>query len=84
MTLTGAIVIYIIIWWIVFFSSLPIGITQNDKKFEENIKGIDPGSPKNPNIGKKFFYSTLITTIIFIIIHYMVKEQYLNIRELLD
>ena len=26
---------------------------------------MDPGAPKNPKIGKKFFITTLITTIIF-------------------
>ena len=84
MSLTGSIVIYICIWWIIFFASLPIGISHKNKKFEDTIAGIDPGSPKNPKIGKKFFYTTLITTIIFIIIYFMVETQYLNIRELLE
>ena len=84
MSLTGSIVIYIIIWWIIFFSSLPIGINHKNKNYEDSIIGADPGSPKNPKIGKKFFYTTLITTIIFIIIYFMVEEEYFNIRELIE
>ena len=52
MSLTGSIVIYICIWWIIFFASLPIGISHKNKKFEDTIAGADPGSPKNPKIGR--------------------------------
>ena len=57
MSLTGSIVIYICIWWIIFFASLPIGISHKNKKFEDTIAGADPGSPKNPKIGKKFLHN---------------------------
>ena len=84
MNITGSIIIFIIIWWIVFFSTLPIGIKHNSKKFKENIIGEDPGAPKNPNIGKKFFYTTLITSLIFLFIYYMVNNDYFNLRDYLD
>ncbi len=84
MSLTGSIVIYIIIWWVVFFSVLPIGIIQNNKKFKDNIRGEDPGAPKNPNIGRKFFYTTLITSLIFLIIYYIVTNNYFNLRDYLN
>ena len=67
MSLTGSIVIYICIWWIVFFASLPIGISHKNKKFEDTIAGIDPGSPKNPKIGiNDFDISILINNISYI------------------
>ena len=60
MSITGSIIVYISIWWIVFFSVLPIGIKSNNSEYKEKIEGNDPGSPKNPNIGKKFFFTTLL------------------------
>ena len=81
MSITGSIVVYVIIWWIVFFSVLPIGIKQNNKPFGNNLEGIDPGAPKNPNILKKFLYTTLITTVIFAGIYYIVASNYFNLRE---
>ena len=45
---------------------------------------MDPGAPKNPNIAKKFFITTLITTIIFSVIYYLVDIEFLNLRELLN
>ena len=61
---TGSLIVYICIWWIVFFSVLPIGIKSSDEKYRESLKGNDPGAPKNPRIAKKFILTTLITTII--------------------
>ena len=81
MGLTGSIIIYVIIWWIVFFLLLPVGIRSNNAKFNDKIAGEDPGAPKNPNIGKKFIYTTIITSIIFVGIYYMVINDFLNLRE---
>ena len=81
MSITGSLIIYVIIWWIVFFALLPIDVNREKKG---NIRGIDAGAPENPKIIKKFAYSTLITSIIFIIIYLLVKYEYLNIRNLIS
>ena len=80
MSITGSLIVYISIWWIVFFSILPIGIKSQNTKFTEDLQGNDPGAPKNPKIAKKFFTTTIITTVLFLILYYLVKKNYLNIR----
>ena len=77
---TGAIIVYICIWWIVFFSVLPIGIKSQSIEFKDDFQGNDPGAPKNPRIGKKFLITTLITSIIFAVIYYLVINDHLNLR----
>ena len=84
MGITGSIIVYILIWWIIFFSVLPLGIQSNKQKFEERIDGMDPGAPINPKIAKKFLITTIITSIIFIVIYYLVKFNLLNLREYLQ
>ena len=81
MSLTGSLIIYVLIWLIVFLALLPIDVNREKK---QNIIGIDAGAPENPKIIKKFVYSTLITSIIFIIIFLLVKYEYLNIRNLIS
>ncbi len=70
MGITGSIIVYVMIWWIIFFSVLPIGIQSNKEVFKEKI-------------GIKFLITTLITTIIFFVIYYLVNIDLLNLRELL-
>ena len=84
MSLTGLAIIYIIIWWIIFFSVLPVGIQSKKEKFQEKIEGIDPGAPNNPKIAKKFLITTIITSIIFIVIYYLVELDLLNLRKYLQ
>ena len=57
---------------------------SNKEVFKERIGGMDPGAPKNPQIRKKFLITTLITSIIFAVIYYLVEIDLLNLREFLQ
>ena len=81
---TGAIIIFICIWWIIFFSVLPIGIKSENSEFKGSTKGNDPGAPKNPKVAKKFLITTLITSVIFSVIYYLTINNYLNLRDYLQ
>ena len=84
MGITGSIIVYVLIWWMIFFSVLPVGIQSNKEKYKERIEGIDQGAPNNPKIGKKFLITTILTSIIFLLIYYLVKFNFLNLREYLQ
>ena len=81
MSVTGLVIIYIIIWWIVFFIILPIDVNRQKTV---KIDGEDAGSPENPKMLKKFIYCTGITTVIFMIIYLLIKYEYLNLRYLIN
>jgi len=53
MGFTGSIIVYVSIWWIVFFSILPLGIKSQNLEFKEQLTGNDPGAPKKPKDGQK-------------------------------
>ena len=84
MSITGSIIVYVMIWWIVFFSILPVGIKSNKEVFRDSIEGFDPGAPKNPKIGKKFIITTIITSLLFILIYYVVELGFFNLRNFLQ
>ena len=77
MSATGLAIIYIIIWWIVFFSILPIDVNRQKSL---KINGEDAGSPENPKMLKKFIFCTAISSVIFLIIYLLIKYEYLNLR----
>jgi len=81
MSATGLAIIYIIIWWIVFFTILPIDVNRLKSI---KINGEDTGSPENPKMLKKFIYCTGITTVIFVIIYLLIKYEYLNLRYIIS
>ncbi|MEO0785747.1 MAG: DUF1467 family protein [Pseudomonadota bacterium] len=57
MTLTGAIVFFVIFWWLSFFIVLPIGVRG---QFEDGPvqEGTEEGAPANPMIKKKALWAT--------------------------
>ena len=81
MSATGLAIIYIMIWWIVFFTILPIDVNRQKSI---KIEGEDTGSPENPKMLKKFIYCTGITTVIFVIIYLLIKYEYLNLRYIIN
>ena len=81
MSATGLAIIYIMIWWIVFFTILPIDVNRQKSI---KIDGEDTGSPENPKMLKKFIYCTGITTVIFMIIYLLIKYEKLNLRYIIN
>jgi len=79
--ITGSIIVYVLIWWIIFFAILPIDVNREKP---HKIHGEDAGSPENPKMMKKFIYCTGITSIIFMIIYLLIKYEYLNLRNLVS
>ena len=63
--------IYIIIWWIVVFTILPIGIRKQD----EVEKGHAEGAPQNPQILKKFIITSLIAFVLWLLVFFIIKKQ---------
>ena len=64
----------------IFFALLSIDVNRNKIK---KIEGEDSGSPENPKILKKFIYTTIISSLIFLILYYLVQYNYLNLRNFL-
>ena len=63
--------IYIIIWWIVVFTILPIGI----KKPNKAEKGHAEVAPQNPQILKKFIITSLIAFVLWLLVFFIIKKQ---------
>ena len=82
MSITGSIVTYVILWWIILFLLLPFKIKSqlDDKKI---YPGTEPGAPSNTRILKKVFYTTIITSILFTIIFILSYFNVINIRDFL-
>ena len=65
MTITSAIVLLSVYWFIILFIVLPINVTtQNDQR--NIIEGTAPSSPVNANIKRKFSITTIVSIVLWI------------------
>jgi predicted secreted protein len=64
MSVTTAIAIYFLIWWITLFAVLPFGVQRQDEG-GAIAPGTDPGAPALPRLGLKLLWTTGVATVIF-------------------
>ncbi len=64
--ITG-IAIYLVLWWVVLFTILPLGVRSHHEMGIDLKDGGDPGAPVNPNLKRKFITTTWVSAIVFAI-----------------
>lgn len=62
----SAFVVWLIIWWLVLFIILPIGI-RGQAEEGDIVKGSEPGAPHTLNIKRKFIQTTIVATVLWVI-----------------
>jgi len=72
MTITSAIVLLSVFWFIILFIVLPLNITTQ-KDIEDITPGTAPSSPVNPNLKRKFYITTLVSLILWIAVCFGIK-----------
>ena len=82
MGITGSIIVYVMIWWVIFFSVLPVGIRSNKEVFKDKIGGVDPGAPKKPLLLIKATSTTLIAAVFWVAIYWFIEADLISFREM--
>lgn len=77
----SAFVVFIIIWWLVIFCVLPVGLskTHDLEKGEEGVRA--PGAPKSVDIKKKMVITTVISFVLWLIVLGVVHMGMFDLRD---
>ena len=66
--------VYLVVWWTVLFTILPLGVRSHHEEGVDVPGGGEPASPVNPNIKKKFITTTWVSAIvlgvIWLVLHF--------------
>lgn len=81
MNAPAAIVIFVMVWWCVFFTMLPIGVKGRWEGEDDGVEGADPGAPESPNLKKKAIWTTLIALPVSAIIIAVILSGVINFRD---
>lgn len=65
-SVSGAIALYFIVWWIILFAVLPFGI-RSQVEDGEVVPGSEPGAPAQPQLLQKALLTTGIACIVYAI-----------------
>lgn len=80
MEIINGIVVYVILWWVVFFVTLPVGVRTADESDEEITPGTVSSAPVNPQIGKKMLITTLVAALLWSVYYVIVRYELISLR----
>ena len=79
--ITSAIVLFAVIWFMVLFIALPIGLrTQGDEG--DVVPGTMAGSPANLNMKRKLWIVTGISAVLWVVIAGVILSGAITVRDL--
>ncbi len=68
----GAIVVFVITWWLSFFCVLPIGVESQYEGDGDVVDGTEEAAPKEPMLKKKAIWATIGAVILTLLAHFIV------------
>jgi predicted secreted protein len=63
MGIAGAIIVFVLAWWISFFAVLPIGV-KGQWEDDSTVPGTEEAAPKNPMLLKKAIWASIGAAIV--------------------
>lgn len=72
--------VYVVVWWLVLFTILPIGVRSAQEAGEEVQTGHASGAPVAPNMWKKVAATSVITAVVVAILYTLVNMDVFGIR----
>jgi len=78
MSISGSIVTYLILWWMVLFMVLPWGVTRVNP--DVLLPGQDPASPAKANMLKKLAATTVISLVLFGLVYLVISSGMISLR----
>lgn len=81
MTITAALVLYVVIWFVTMFVTLPIRLrTQGDEG--EIVPGTHAGAPANFKLGRTFLIVTIWGTLVWAIVAGIIISGIITIEDI--
>jgi len=82
MEIVSGIVVFLIMWWLVFLMSLPVGVKSQQESEDETVPGTPESAPEKPRIGWKVLATTVITAVLFTLYYFAVQNNWMHINAL--
>ncbi len=82
MSVTTAIAIYFLIWWLTLFAVLPFGV-RSQHEDGDMVPGSDPGAPIVPRLLWKLFWTTFVSGVIFAILYVVYVNKLITFDDMM-
>ncbi len=77
MSVLATIFVFILVWWVMLFTTLPIGV----RKLDAPAHGHERGAPENPDLKKKIILTTALAAVVTFVIYLVAQSGMIDFRE---
>lgn len=77
----GALIIYVLVWWCVFFAVLPTGVRGRWEDVSDGVEGAEPGAPSDPQMKKKLIRTSWIAAVIWAVLCALILSGVFDFRD---
>jgi predicted secreted protein len=81
MTLSFAIAIYVLIWWVVLFAMLPIGVRTQAEEGEVS-PGTSESAPHRPRLLPKMLATTVVASLVFAAVYVIIVHRVITLDQI--
>ncbi len=72
--------VYLVIWWTMLFTVLPLGV----RRVENPGRGQDHGAPEAPRLLRKAIITSLVAAVLWLIFYYVHQADIFDFRKWAD
>ncbi len=76
----GTLVVFVVVWWLIFFMTLPFGVRVPD----ETEPGHATSAPERPRLGLKAAITTVITSALTGLVYAAVANDWIAFRDMVQ
>ena len=81
MALVFAISMYVVIWWIVLFAMLPIGVRTQEEEGEVS-PGTAESAPHMPKLLPKMLATTVVASVVFAVVYVIIVHRVITLDQI--
>ena len=81
MTITAAIVLFSVIWFMVLFIALPLRM-QSQEEAGDVVPGTPASAPADPKLRKKFFWVTVVAVVLWVPLVWVIMSGLITIEDI--
>jgi predicted secreted protein len=80
MSLFLGVAIYVILWWLAFFTMLPMGAQSLHEADENAVHGVERGAPKSHSLGLKALWASGIAALVWLFVAWAISVDLVGMR----
>ena len=81
MTITGAIVLFAVFWFLALYMILPLFVRSQEEAGEVE-PGTSAGAPDQPLMRKKLIWTTIAATVMWVVVYTIIKSGVISVDDI--